>query len=108
MVARNRIRCLVVAVPASSDRFASNTRGALARDVLPWADPYVAGLIKKLQDEVRQERRFQSLVRHYRPMVVDPTDDATAPGYAGGFTSRGAMLADSMDDTSEDDMLFAQ
>ncbi|MEX2317704.1 MAG: hypothetical protein WD669_11170 [Pirellulales bacterium] len=78
MVARNRIRCLVVAVPTSTDRFTS--RGVLARDVLPWADPYVAGLIKKLQDEVRRERRFQSLVRHYRPMVVDHTDDAAEDG----------------------------
>src|SRR6476659_6315358 len=102
MVAHNRIRCLVVSVPVSSDRL--NSSGALARDVLPWADPYVAGLIKKLQDEVRQERRLQSLVRRYRPMTADLADSATAPGYAGGFTSRGAMLADSLDDTSEDDM----
>jgi hypothetical protein len=38
-------------------------RGAMVRDLLPWADPYVAQLIKKLQDEVRQERRAQSLIR---------------------------------------------
>jgi hypothetical protein len=31
--------------------------------VLPWADPYVAQLIKKLQDEVRHERRMHSLLR---------------------------------------------
>jgi hypothetical protein len=35
----------------------------LARDVLPWADPYVAQLIKKLQDEVRFERRLRSVLR---------------------------------------------
>jgi hypothetical protein len=34
--------------------------------VLPWADPYVAQLIEKLQNEVREERRLQSRVRHYR------------------------------------------
>jgi hypothetical protein len=83
MVAHNRIRCLVVAVPVASEQFAS--RGVLARDVLPWADPYVAGLIKKLQDEVREERRFQSLVRHRRATLADRTDNAP-----------------------EDDMLFAQ
>lgn len=69
MVARTRIRCLVVAVPATSERSAS--RGALARDVLPWADPYVAGLIKKLQDEVRQERRVRSLVRQHHSSLAD-------------------------------------
>ncbi len=55
MIARNRIRCIVVEVGTGTDR--RQPRGALARDLLPWADPYVAGLIKKLQDEVRSERR---------------------------------------------------
>jgi hypothetical protein len=41
--------------------------GALARDVLPWADPYVAQLIRKLQEEVRQQRRMELLARPYRP-----------------------------------------
>ena len=108
MVARNynRIRCIVVSVPVGSDRL--NNRGKLAHDVLPWADPYVAGLIKKLQDEVRAERRHQSLVRHYTPMEDDGATRVNASGYAGGFTSRGALLAEAWDDTSEDDMLFAQ
>ena len=49
MVAFNRVRCTVVAV----SEHPCLSRGALAREVLPWADPYVAQLIKKLQDEVR-------------------------------------------------------
>lgn len=61
MVARNRIHCTVVAVPATTEFGIS--RGALARDVLPWADPYVAQLIRRLQDEVRQERQMRSLLR---------------------------------------------
>jgi hypothetical protein len=64
MVAFNRIRCMVVSVSETENRCLS--RGAIARDVLPWADPYVASLIKKLQNEVREERRLQSRVRHYR------------------------------------------
>jgi hypothetical protein len=64
MVAFNRVRCTVVAVSELDGRILS--RGALARDVLPWADPYVAQLIKKLQHEVREERRLQSRVRHHR------------------------------------------
>ena len=59
MVARTHIRCTMVAVTVSPERCMS--RGAIARDILPWADPYVAQLIKNLQDEVRQERRTQSL-----------------------------------------------
>lgn len=74
MVARTQVRCVVVAVPANSDRFTS--RGALAQDLLPWADPYVAGLIKKLQDEVRRERRFRSLVRRSRPAPLRSPDPA--------------------------------
>lgn len=64
MVAFNRVRCTVVAVSEMSPRGIS--RGAIARDVLPWADPYVAQLIKKLQDEVRAERRQKSRLRHNR------------------------------------------
>jgi hypothetical protein len=60
MVARS-VRCTVVALPVAAEFGVS--RGALARDVLPWADPYVAQLIKKLQDEVRQERRMNTLLR---------------------------------------------
>ena len=58
---RKRIRCLVVAVPAETDAWSS--RGALAHDLVPDADPYVAQLIKRLQDEVRDERRAQARVR---------------------------------------------
>jgi hypothetical protein len=61
MIAGNRIRCTVVAVPVGAEF--GTFRGAIARDLLPWADPYVAQLIKKLQDEVRQERRARSRVR---------------------------------------------
>ena len=74
MVARNRVRCTVVVVAVSGDRWTSH--GALARDILPGADPYVTQLIQKLQDEVREERRLQSLVRRYRPSAVEETQDS--------------------------------
>ena len=64
MVAFNRVRCTVLAV--SELQKSGLSRGAIVRDVLPWVDPYVAQLIKKLQDEVRMERREQSTVRHNR------------------------------------------
>lgn len=58
MVAFNRVRCTVLAV--SELQRNGMSRSAIVRDVLPWADPYVAQLIKNLQDEVRMERRQQS------------------------------------------------
>jgi hypothetical protein len=64
MVAFNRVRCTVVAVSEMPLRGMS--RGVIARDVLPWADPYVAQLIKTLQDEVRAERRQNSRLPHNR------------------------------------------
>jgi hypothetical protein len=65
---------MVVSVPTTPDRVSS--RGALSRELLPWADPYVAGLIKKLQDEVRRERRFQSLIRETRLASLNSSDSA--------------------------------
>ena len=64
MVAFNRVRCTVLAV--SELQQCGMSRGAIVRDVLPWADPYIAQLIKKLQDEVRVERTQQSRVGHNR------------------------------------------
>jgi len=50
-----RIHCIVVEIPVGSEAIESRLRPP-ARDVLPDADPYIAALIRKLQDEVRQER----------------------------------------------------
>jgi hypothetical protein len=52
---RKRIHCVVIAVPVEDELLAE--RGALAHDLVPGADPYVAQLIQRLQDEVREERR---------------------------------------------------
>jgi hypothetical protein len=56
---RKRIHCVVIAVPVEADLFAE--RGALAHEMVPGADPYVAQLIQRLQDEVRHERRMEQL-----------------------------------------------
>jgi hypothetical protein len=55
------------------------SRGALAREIMPGADPYVAMLIQKLQKEVREERRLRSLVVHDRPYLEkgDELDNIT-------------------------------
>ena len=76
MVTRSRIRCTVVAVTVPVERVSG--RGALARDILPGADPYVAQLIRKLQDEVREERRLQSLLRAKLRFVIGGILDSYA------------------------------
>jgi hypothetical protein len=58
-ISQKRVRCIVVRVPVEADFFTE--RGALAHDVVPGADPYVAQLIRNLQDEVRYERRIEQL-----------------------------------------------
>ena len=69
-VNRKRIRCVVVAVPVEADCFTS--RGALAHELVPGADPYVAQLIRRLQNEVRRERRREaSLARAGRLAAMD-------------------------------------
>jgi hypothetical protein len=51
-----RIRTVVVSVPVDND-WLSSGRAAKSRfkpsDLLPWSDPYIAGLVRKLQDDVR-------------------------------------------------------
>lgn len=56
---RKRIHCVVIAVPVEADLLAE--RGALAHEIVPGADPYVAQLIQRLQEEVRHERRMEQL-----------------------------------------------
>lgn len=67
MVAFNRVKVTVLAV-SEIQRIerGSISRGAIAREVPPWADPYVAQLIRKLQDEVRAERQQQARPGHNR------------------------------------------
>lgn len=68
MVAFNRVKVTVLAVSEIQriERGGCISRGAIAREVLPWADPYVAQLIKNLQDEVRAERQQQAPLGHNR------------------------------------------
>ncbi len=58
-VNRKRVHCVVIAVPVEDDLLTQ--RGALAHELVPGADPYVAQLIRRLQDEVREERRLEQL-----------------------------------------------
>jgi hypothetical protein len=43
-----RIRCQVIEVPSQDDWL--SRRGGGPRELLPWADPYIAGLMRRLED----------------------------------------------------------
>ncbi|MEM8943802.1 MAG: hypothetical protein AAGD11_01360 [Planctomycetota bacterium] len=73
-----KIFCTVIQVPAADDicmrandqpqpesRF--NNRPS---DLLPWADPYIARLVTKLQNEVRDERTQSRLVSRLASAAV--------------------------------------
>jgi len=80
---RRRVRCVIVAVPDETPAWTS--RGALAHELLPGADPYVAQLIRRLQDEVRAERRLAALERRARQLAARHVNDkpaATQPRFA--------------------------
>lgn len=53
MTADKNIRCTVVWDPNEEDR--ADSRVARPSDLLPWADPYIASLVRKLQREARHE-----------------------------------------------------
>ena len=55
MVALRSYRCPVVKIAVVETVSSRNSRYR-GRDLVPWADPYITQLIRKLQAEVRSER----------------------------------------------------
>ena len=78
-VNKKRIRCVVLAVSADTEGWTS--RGAMVQELVPGADPYVAQLIKRLQDEVREERRAEELERRERLMNAIQPKKTTEPRF---------------------------
>jgi hypothetical protein len=84
-VNKKKIRCVVLAV--SEDNEGWTSRGAMVQELVPGADPYVALLIKRLQEEVRQERRAEELQRRERLMAaIEPA--ASSPATKPRFEER--------------------
>jgi hypothetical protein len=62
------IRCHVLEVPAQDDWLAR--RGGSPRELLPWADPYIAGLMRRLDNRS---------VGYDDPVSSDPFADSDPP-----------------------------
>lgn len=88
------VRCQVVVLPAEFDQMShEEKRTTRPSELVPWADPYIASLVHKLQDEVREERR---LLREASAMAQRVRSGRPA---ASGL--RGELEAPYADDASE-------
>ncbi len=77
MVAK-QVRVIVLEVP--TDSCCVNTTRSRVREMKAEADPFIAGLIEKLQAEVRQERAEQSLSDRLRQRGLSmPCGEAPLP-----------------------------
>ena len=68
-----KIRCLVIRVPEEATAVRPQ---AAWREALPCADPYILGLIRKLQREVRLERAAQFVAQRDERALGDRSGDA--------------------------------
>jgi len=71
-MALGKIRCVVVRIP--EDGHPVPPRAAW-REALPWADPYILGLIRKLQREVRMERAGLAMAAKERIADLENSED---------------------------------
>jgi hypothetical protein len=53
-----RIRCQVIEVPSQDDWL--SRRGGGPRELLPWADPYIAALMRKLEGRNAAPQEFEN------------------------------------------------
>ena len=74
------VYCAVVEVPAMSDPF--DPRPNSFRDLVPWADPYIAALIEKLRRAAERDRHDNGLIDELPPPLGTPDgdDDPCWPG----------------------------
>jgi hypothetical protein len=75
----DKIRCLVIRIPEDQSETAPR---AAWREALPWADPYILALIRKLQREVRMERAARSMAAKEMPEILRDDADASGTGTA--------------------------
>jgi hypothetical protein len=77
---RTHVRCQVLEVPVH-DHWV-RTADDWPRDLLPWADPYIAQLIRRLEEQYDEDARFDPFLADDAPFPsLDEawTDDAFVP-----------------------------
>lgn len=75
---RSQIHVMVVEVPMA-EAGSSSAAGSRVKELLADADPFIAGLIKKLQAEVKAERQQMLAERFRQREMWVPRDDAQPP-----------------------------
>ncbi len=73
---RTRIRCHVIETPTNNDW--PRRGGALPRELLPWADPYIATLMRRLEagfDDSCPPDASDPFAREQSPATEDWLDD---------------------------------
>ena len=81
MVASNKTRRVVCTIVRVSEEPAVKRERFVRKPstLVPWADPYIAGLVRRLQSEVRMERAARA-ERGEQRAGVDMFDDRGAAG----------------------------
>ncbi len=94
-----KVFCTVVRIPAVEDRTLSSSNRFSSRpsDLLPWADPYIARLVYRLQDEIRSERQVASGILS----ELDPPSPSTDTDWDGPEETRWTLYDDVSPDFSE-------
>ena len=69
-VRTRRLVCTIIRVADDSQAAPSRT-ARRPSELLPWADPYIAGLVRRLQNEVRSERAALAPPASRRPRATD-------------------------------------
>ena len=82
---RQRVACTVIRVSKVTSH--SNRIAARPSELLPWADPYIAKLVRQLQSEIRRERPTGVSASHRSPV-----NDLEPP--APGFDNRPSPVLD--------------
>ena len=77
MVAQNttRVHCIVLEIPATRTAGMSATR--LQRELLPWADPYIAGLVERVKSEILAERALKAAAAEIEHLSLEESTAAS-------------------------------
>lgn len=69
--------------PLAADRLANPNNRLAPRpsELVPWADPYIAGLVKRLQNDVRREREASGEADALAPPTAELDPPCVTPAF---------------------------